>query len=729
MADIWELIKNNIHEKNNSLNLENKSIQKLPEEICNLTHLVHLNLNGNRIKDLPNELANLIYLETLDLRNNELRKLPEVIFELPNLRNLWLSNNIISDVPKGLSKLNTLKNLNLSFNRIKLIEEGIFSNLRLLKAIRLNNNPLQKLPDDISNLIFLRDLDISKTKIEILPKSMEYLINLVNIKTIELQISNVPLEIVVRGAKTIVNYFQSLIDEVEIFEAKLIIVGEGNVGKSSLSSRIVSNEYNDSEKSTEGIEINYFFIETKKTDKFRINLWDFGGQEIYHSTHQFFLTKRSLYLYVWTARDDDRKFEYWLNIVNLLSDRAPVICILNKIDERIKEIDEIGLKSKFPNIVSFNKVSAKDSRGINELKIEISSNLDKLPHIGDKLPKVWLDIRFYLEELKKDYIDYNEYLEICKKKDLNEEKANFLSQYFHDLGVFLHFQKDEFLKDIIFLKPEWATNAVYKILDTKSVQNDFGKFKYSDLSHILTEYPKEKYLHLIELMKKFELCFEFNNSKNYLVPELLNPRRPDFNWNYAKNLSFEYNYDFMPDGIINRLIVKLKEYVKGELFWKFGAIFKFKDVEGLVTSETYEKKIKIFISEKTKHFNNITEDDKEAVKSNEIDEIKSLAKFSLLELIRRNIEIINESLNFPAVKEMLPCCCEECIIGMDKYYFDSSLIHRALEKRKTVLQCQKSFLEIEIKTLMTGFNPFKKNKTEKKFSEISIENSSVIFND
>jgi GTPase SAR1 family protein len=33
-----------------------------------------------------------------------------------------------------------------------------------------------------------------------------------------------------------------------------------------------------------------------KDKTFRVNIWDFGGQEIYHQTHQFFLSKRSLYL-------------------------------------------------------------------------------------------------------------------------------------------------------------------------------------------------------------------------------------------------------------------------------------------------------------------------------------------------------------------------------------------------------------------------------------------------
>ena len=36
----------------------------------------------------------------------------------------------------------------------------------------------------------------------------------------------------------------------------------------------------------------------------RLAVWDFGGQEIYHATHQFFLTDQSLFVLVWSARAD-----------------------------------------------------------------------------------------------------------------------------------------------------------------------------------------------------------------------------------------------------------------------------------------------------------------------------------------------------------------------------------------------------------------------------------------
>jgi GTPase SAR1 family protein len=41
---------------------------------------------------------------------------------------------------------------------------------------------------------------------------------------------------------------------------------------------------------------------------FRVNIWDFGGQEIYHQTHQFFLTERSLYALVADTRTENTDF-------------------------------------------------------------------------------------------------------------------------------------------------------------------------------------------------------------------------------------------------------------------------------------------------------------------------------------------------------------------------------------------------------------------------------------
>ena len=89
------------------------------------------------------------------------------------------------------------------------------------------------------------------------------------------------------------------------------------------------------EISTEGFDITDWNVNIsglEHTNNISIHLWDFGGQEIYHSTHQFFLTTRSIYLYVLETRRDESldDFYYWLNIIKLLGGNNPVIVVVNK---------------------------------------------------------------------------------------------------------------------------------------------------------------------------------------------------------------------------------------------------------------------------------------------------------------------------------------------------------------------------------------------------------------
>jgi len=54
------------------------------------------------------------------------------------------------------------------------------------------------------------------------------------------------------------------------------------------------------------------------------------GQQIYHATHQFFLTERSLYMVAWNARlgAEQGKLHYWLDTIKALAPKAPVLSSL-----------------------------------------------------------------------------------------------------------------------------------------------------------------------------------------------------------------------------------------------------------------------------------------------------------------------------------------------------------------------------------------------------------------
>jgi len=586
--------------------------------------------------------------------------------------------------------------VDLSYNGIKSLPPEI-GNLTNLRTLNLRNNELTSLPTEIGLLENLVYLNLCQNQLSALPAQIVNLKNLMELDMVGNPLKMPPIEIVNQGIEAIRNYFELLRSEdvSRVYEAKLLIVGEGGVGKTCLMTKLMApNEPIDlRELTTEGVEINQWTIGTDKTENFRINFWDFGGQEIYHATHQFFLTKRSLYLFVWTARKDDdlTSFDYWLNVIKLLSDNSPVIVVLNKIDERIKSLDEQSLQDKFKNIVCFDRVSAIQGQGMDGLSQNIRKQITQLPHIGTLLPSAWIHIRRRLEELDKNYISFDEYNLICSEFGLNEEKAEFLSRYYHDLGVFLHFLDNAVLREIVFLKPDWATNAVYKVVDTRKIQENYGKFHFDQLKGIWTDYPKDKFAHMLELMKKFELCFQIPKTQTYIVPELLRPGRPEFKWDYAENLRFEYRYEFMPAGIITRFIVRTHDICKKELYWKNGVILEREKSAALVISDRLNRRIRI------------------RARGDKCRE--------LLAIIRREIDYIHKTLNCPYVKEMIPCVCCECDYRSDPYFHNYYDLIKAKEKGKSQIECKKSFDNVSIETLLGDYERMEDKERIERFQE------------
>jgi internalin A len=177
----------------------------------------------------------------------------------------------------------------------------------------------------------------------------------------------------------------------------------------------------------------------------------------------------------------------------------------------------------------------------------------------------------------------------------------------HDLGVTLHFKdsRDIALKNIVILKPEWATEAFYKILSTKSVLQRGGLLLHSDLEQIWDQeiYPSEIHPQLMELMNKFELAYELPNKSGYLVAELLSKSAPDYQWGETDDLCFYYSYDyFLPAGIITRFIVRMHQNIEKKeddmpLCWRDGAVLTLQTSHALVEMNSDDRLIKIKIKD------------------------------------------------------------------------------------------------------------------------------------
>ena len=206
------------------------------------------------------------------------------------------------------------------------------------------------------------------------------------------------------------------------------------------------------EESTHGIEVSPYQFPSDDETPYTVNVWDFGGQEIYHATHQFFLTKRSIYVLVTDTRKEDTDFNYWLQVIDLLSESSPVLILQNQKGGRIQDIDFSGLQARYKNIIGIYAFDLKhDNDTLCELRQRIQEEITRLPHVSQENPASWQRLRDLLDKEKKDkpYIGLESFYQLAKQSDVDD--ALFVSRYFHDLGVFLHFQDDAILKHRIFL--------------------------------------------------------------------------------------------------------------------------------------------------------------------------------------------------------------------------------------------------------------------------------------
>jgi internalin A len=677
-----------------SLNLNSNYLTALPDEIGQLTNLITLDLSSNYLTALPDEISQLSNLKALYLNYNYLTILPNEIGQLRNLITLYLSSNRLTILPEAISQLSNLTTLYLIINRLTTLPKGI-GELRNLTSLNLSYNLLTTLPDEIGQLTNLRTLYLSDNQLTILP---ELIGQLSMLQTFELDgnsLREVPPEVVKKRGLAVRDYYRQRLEENTdyIYEAKLLIIGESRAGKTSLANKLIDPNYtlkvegsSTPEKSTEGIDVLHLGFKHSSGYPFRINLWDFGGQEIYHATHQFFLTKRSLYLLVADTRQDNTDFNYWLEVVELLSDASPTLIVKNEKQERPCQVNENQLRGRFPNLEKILATNLATNRGLLDIRIAIQHHISQLPHIGTPLPKTWVNVRKALETDPRNYISQDEFLALCATHGFKRRQDKLqLSGYLHDLGVCLHFQDDPVLKHVVILKPEWGTAAVYRALDTPKVRANLGCFTQTDLSTIWADAQyADMHDELLQLMMRFKLCYENpHRPKTYIAPLLLSLNQPKYDWDDTHNLILRYHYEFMPKGMLTCFIVEMHRLIDGDLVWKEGVILRNENARAEVIEAYYKNEIRIRITGKLKK--------------------------PLLENIRHEFHKIHDSYNKPEdppekhrlrYQEFIPCNCLVCKGSQAPFSYSLNRLQQRLKNDRHQIECDISYEMIDVRSLI-----------------------------
>ena len=510
-----------------------------------------------RIEEARRSGARVLRLTGLGLRT-----LPSEIGELTSLISLWLSNNELEQLPDEIAQLSLLRDLVLDRNKLTQLpaDIGALSNLEILFAER---NEIRALPRELARLKHLTGLFLEGNPLQDpLPALLD------------------------SGIPDLFAYLRSLDDAAPQYEAKLLLVGEGEVGKSSLIDALEQREFLTGRDSTHGIEVRPLCFDHPTLDvEMLLNAWDFGGQEIYRITHQFFFTERAIYLVVWKPRQgqDENAIEDWCRRISLrVGAEAKILVVATHAGQRAAELDYPLLRAKFGDILAgSHAVDNEDGSGIEELRAEIARQAAQLPQMGEIVSASWQAARAELLELPEAHIAYHRFASICAGHGLEGDATRALARMLHHLGLVIYYDEDDGLRDIVVLQPEWLTKAISYVLEDPLTRDANGVLDHRRLPEIwntdaLGGYEARDHPYFLRLMEKFDVSYRIPETQQSLVGQLVPYERPQLPWSTGdrmRTLSLRCQLSEPVDGLIGWLTVRHHRFSAG-VHWRRGVFLE-----------------------------------------------------------------------------------------------------------------------------------------------------------
>jgi internalin A len=557
------------------LDLRDMKLTELPESIGQLTLLQTLDLSSNQLTVLPKSIRSIRHLERLDIFSNKLSKTTN----LPDAEVLLLGaynrdgGNPLTEIPLAIKDL-----------------------LRL-KVLTAWNCELSSLPDWLSDVATIEKIYVGRNNIIDLPTSLTKLERL-NILDLEGNPLNPALQSAYDvGLDAVKAYLRSLAEgnAEPLYEAKLVLVGEGGVGKTTLLNALMKREDRTPKKdetTTHGVKIDVDALQLphpeKESVEIQLNAWDFGGQDVYRVTHQFFFSRRSLYLLVWEPRRGVQQcqVEDWLNMIRLrVGDDARVIIISTNKEsgEHIARIDKPVFQQQYGDmIVGFHEVDSlvpdentDEMVGIAELKAVIAEQAAKLEQMGMLFNNNWKAARDELLAHAEPRISYSAFAETCAVHGLSPIDTDTLAHLMHDLGYIVHYSDDEKLRDDVVLKPEWLTKAIGFVLEDRETAKREGILPDNQLYKVWHDhkfaneprYDADVYPFFLRLMERYDVCYRLTDGKASLIAQHVPQVRPELPWlpeqeppKNQRRIAMVCSMEDDPPGLVPWMIVRTHDY-------------------------------------------------------------------------------------------------------------------------------------------------------------------------
>jgi internalin A len=586
-----------------------------------LNSLQILNCRGSQVSDLE-PLQSLTSLQNLYC--SYLVSDLEPLRGLTSLKELDCSNTLVSDLGP-LRDLNSLQNLNCSFTQVS--DLGPLRGLTNLQNFNCGVTQVSDLKAvvDLQNLQSLRceHLIISE-----FPRKLLFSEKLQELYLDETSIRDVPEEAFSSDSShSLGNCLSSLrahvldleVEAISINSVKILVLGNGGVGKTQLCRHLAAEAFDPSVPSTHGIALRTIAPATEGNATYY--LWDFGGQDIYHSAHTLFMRTAAVFVVLWTPEqealaasdnDDDplqrrHPLTYWLEYVRTLGrPDSPVLVVQSQCDTPAQAVPmppvDAALLQSF-GCLSVCNFSARTGRGAASLQEALADanaylrDRDGISSIGRGRHMVWQQLEAWRQadqhlpapQRQHRTLSQTEFTRLCEQIG-GVSSPEALLRFLHNKGVVFH--SPDLFHDRIILDQSWALDAVYAVFERGStyplIKANDGRLWPSLLAAtVWREYEPEAQKLFLSLMGTCGIVFPYRQADadleleaEYLAPDLLPSRSSpqvirqlQGRWEGSDpSLTLTYNYSFLHGGLVRALLCDLGNHAgDGGVYWRYGA--------------------------------------------------------------------------------------------------------------------------------------------------------------
>jgi small GTP-binding protein len=399
--------------------------------------------------------------------------------------------------------------------------------------------------------------------------------------------------------------------ELPLNEIKVVFLGDGEAGKSHVVQRLMQDGAkigNFDGDATPGIAIHHNTV--KLPDRtVKVHYWDFGGQEILHAMHRIFLTQRTVYVVVLNARNDtqDQRARFWLRYISSFDPAARVLLVLNKTDQNPRaSINETELRRMYPQLPPVVRLSAKEDsqEDFNEKLTKTLENLiGSMENLRSVMPSSWRKVKQRMEQMQsgeKGYIDNDDYDDICEQAEMTDdpELRRTVLRILCDLGLCFR-TEDVWTEDYLVLRPDWVTNAIYKILFNRLMDVDNGIVPVSNIQKCVMEkeqdngekywsvsdsisYERHEVRYILDVMRAYHLSFDMGDKREFIPMLCQRNAREEVLREFVDapdSLEVWWQFDYLPDSVLFRLMVQGRVELETNNVWLTGAVFGRKETE------------------------------------------------------------------------------------------------------------------------------------------------------